>query len=373
MKINNSKEEDFIEEIINQKIHLTTLPKEFGGKAYKPLELFNLINELTLEYPSKSLGISMHLYTVWGLSYLMNEKQKMRYFTEIIKENALFASLNEPSLYFVQPSEIVSDQFPIKAKKVAGGYIVNGQKRFVSFEPYVAYLPVYALVESEGKVGTNKIVVLIIEKNTKGTTVKNDWNSMSMSDTHSNSVFFEEVFVSDEAVICEDGIEKTEVLGYLFRLSVSSVYYSIGHKALNYITEYTKKSNVPHTRKLLAFFPGVQFSLSEMLVGLKTSYSQIEHFCSKLDIYLKDSELNKNQELNMTSLITKTFVIKQAQEIVEKSMKIQGIKSLSQDNLLANLYLDVKAGEFHPPQRDVTYELIAKQHLGIISIRNRWL
>ncbi|MED0823867.1 acyl-CoA dehydrogenase family protein [Bacillus pacificus] len=364
---------DIISDIISREIHLTTLPKKYGGKGFKPKDYFSLLKELALEYPSVSLGISMHLYTTWGLNYLMSEEQKNIYFNRVRNENALFASLNEPGLYFVNPKQINPSDFPITAKKTQEGYILNGRKKFVSFEPYVTFLPVYVLVESENN-EPNGIAVVIVDKNSPGVIVEDDWNSISMADTSSNSILLKDVFVDKASRICPEGkgLEQTEILGYLFRLSVSSVSYGMAHKALSYITDYSKTAKVPHTNKPLAFFPGVQYSLAEMLINLNTSYSQIDYYCTKLEEYLDKGDLYKNNELNISSLITKDYVVKSAQEVVNAAMKIQGIRSLDKDNLLANLYSDVKAGEFHPPQRDVIYEIIAKQHFGIISLRNRW-
>ncbi|HDR3523492.1 acyl-CoA/acyl-ACP dehydrogenase (plasmid) [Bacillus cereus] len=361
-----------IDSILEAKLHHLTLP-DSNENNISAIEYFSVISKLVKDYsPSISLSISMHLYTIWGLQSLLSEDQKKYYFEKVRTENALFSSLNEPGLYFVQPKQVNEKEFPIVAKKIGDSYIVNGVKNFVSLEPYVRYLPVYALIENHQGPGFG-IVVLILDKQTHGIYIEKNWDTISMKSTHSNRVILKDVIVNqDQVVDIGANIQKTELLGYLFRLSVSSVYYGVAQTALDYIVEQCKKKKVPHTNTKLAFFPGVQFSLSEIIILLETSYSQIRYLCDLLDQFLQNKHEYKSEQVNTSSLITKEYVTNTAQQIVNKAMKIEGIGSLFEENPLSILYTDVKAGAFHPPQRDILYELLAKQKLGIIPFRNRW-
>ncbi|SFK99786.1 acyl-CoA dehydrogenase family protein [Brevibacillus centrosporus] len=363
-----------VETLIEQGIHLTTLPDQ-DGKIISPLEYCQLISQLAEESPSIALSISMHLYTIWGLQYLMNEEQKQKYFEKVKKENLLFSSLNEPGLYFVTEQRFNKEEYPIVADKSSNGFIVNGIKKYVSLEPYVRYLPLYCLVQGYQGPGLG-IALIIVDKQAPGVTVHSDWTTISMKDTYSNTISLDGVKVEPDQVICNPGeaLEKTELLGYLFRLSISSVYYGIAKKAVDIVTENSKNKKVPHTNSKLGSFPGVQFSLSEMLILQETAYSQIRFLCELLNEYLNvGASFSNNTRLNASSLITKEYVTKSAEEIVNKAMKIAGVGSLYEENILSGLYQDVKAGRFHPPQTDVILEILAKQRLGIISLRSRWL
>ncbi|WP_408895205.1 acyl-CoA dehydrogenase family protein [Paenibacillus taichungensis] len=355
----------------DNKIHAKTL--DYVNKdQINCMEYFRLISGLAEICPSTALSFSMHLYTIWGLGYLFNEEQKQYYFNMVKDENYLFSSLNSAGLFFVQPKKIKKEEFPIFATKVDGGYVVNGIKRTVSLEPFVRFLPVYSLIEI--KPNEYDVALLIIDKHSQGIDVNPDWETISMQATYSHSIQFTNVYVPDTAVMFEEGvaIDYTENLGYIYQLGIAAVYYGMAVSAIDYIVNICKNRKVPFTGSLLASFPGVQFTLSESIILQETSLSQIMRFASELDHHLQTG-LHKSQSMMSLSLITKDYVTKSAEKIVNNSMKIEGISSLGTSNRLSKLYQDVKAGLFHPPQHDVTAEFLAKNRIGIIQIRNRWL
>ncbi|HDR8142809.1 TPA: acyl-CoA/acyl-ACP dehydrogenase [Bacillus cereus] len=356
----------YIERLLAHNLHCITPPftKKLDYKDY-----FNFIEGLSYYCPSLSLSFSMHLYTTWGLDYLLTSEQKKYFFPKIIEERALFSSLNEPGLYFIHPKNINLSEYPIIAQKIDNhSYILNGTKRFVSLEPFVRYLPVYAKLE--GYTGpSHGIGLFIVDKNKIGVSVKQSWDTIAMADTYSNDITFNNVCLNQRELILDGttSINSTNILGYLFRFFISGVYYGIAHRALDYITELAQRKKVPHTNQLLGKFPGVQFSIAEMIITLETMYSQIMHFCNLMNNIDENSKA-----IEQTSLVTKEYITTSSRKIIDAATRVHGIQSLFSSDLLSKLYRDVKAGEFHPPQRDITYELLSKRHLGLITLKNRW-
>ncbi|MGN7471971.1 acyl-CoA dehydrogenase family protein [Brevibacillus sp. SAFN-007a] len=366
------KVDDQISTLLDQNIHCLTLPNE-SGICIDPHIYFQTICDLVKKSPSVALSLAMHLFTVWGFQFLMSEEQKKFYFSQVLKEKALFSSLNEPGFYFVHPKQVNEASYPIKAEKIGDKYLVNGIKPFVSLEPYVRYLPVYALIKDYDGPSFG-VALFILDKNAPGVTVEKDWDTIAMQGSYSNRIKLKDVVVEPYQVIRKAGsLDQTEILGILFRFSIVAVYYGIANTALDYVVRQSKEKAVPHTNNKLGTYPGVQFSLAEMLILLETSYSQIRYFCELLRTYLQEpTEQGIKQKLKTTSFITKEYVTQSAEEIVNKAMKIEGIGSIFNSNLLSTLYRDVKAGAFHPPQRDIVYEVLAKEKLGLISFRHRW-
>jgi alkylation response protein AidB-like acyl-CoA dehydrogenase len=356
--------------LIENRIHLFSLNKNRNRNAKNYFELIRSLAELC---PATALSISMHLFTVWGLDYLLNDEQKHMFLNTIDKDNVLFGSINEAGIYFTNPDQVNLSDASLIARKVEGGYQVNGRKKFVSLEPFVRFIPVYCFVENYNG-HQHGIVCLIIDKQSDQVTSIPDWNSVSMLDSCSNTVEVNNLFVSDSNVVRfeEDCIKETEIFGYLFRLSIASVYYGIANKALDHTLNKSVERKVPHTKKKLASFPGVQFSVSEMIILLETSYSQLMRYCEMIDQYLSGDNSVSGQ-MKTVSLVTKDYITTSAEKVVDLAMKIEGISSITGNSVLSALFKDVKAGMFHPPQKDITYELIAKDKLGIISYKNRWL
>jgi alkylation response protein AidB-like acyl-CoA dehydrogenase len=282
-------------------------------------------------------------------------------------------SLNEPGLYFLTPGQLNIETYPVRAKRVEGGYEVTGVKKFVSLEPFVSFLPVYCMVEdySGNDLG---VIALMLRKSAEGVTVIQDWNSVAMQETHSNSVRFEGVFCPDEFVICGEDtpITSLSAQGYLFRFNVCCVYLGLARQALDLAINTASTKRPPNGLHVLAKYPGVQFSIAEMIISMEIMESQMRTFCTALDDFLA-SEKDIDPNVNRVSLVAKEVIARESESLVSNAMKITGIHSLSNENPLSSIFKDIKAAQFHPPQRDVTYEILAKEKLGVISYKTRWV
>lgn len=62
------------------------------------------------------------------------------------------------------------------AKKVEGGYLINGKKRWISNGTFADYIMVFAKNESEG----GKVQCFVVEKGMKGLTTKTIDNKLSL-------------------------------------------------------------------------------------------------------------------------------------------------------------------------------------------------
>ncbi|MNB80294.1 putative acyl-CoA dehydrogenase YdbM [compost metagenome] len=362
------RERTFSEKInflLDKQLHCFTLMPEVD-----PLDYFELISRLSTICSSTALSFSMHLYTQWGFQKVISPEKFLSFLGN--EKNKLFGSLNEAGVYFMREDQLLPNHYSVTARKIRSGYLVNGVKKFVSLEPFVHFLPVYCLVENPAK-QESRVAVLLIRKNEVGISVEADWDTISMSDSYSNSVRFNDVYVPHSEVLIteKNALQKTNLFAYLFRLSIASVYFGLAQRAYQYVLDYCKEKQVPHTLHTLAFFPGVQFSIAEMSILLEVSRSQITKFSEQLRLYLQGKPASDS--INLVSLITKEIITKNAQKVINLAMKIVGISSINSTNILAKLYQDVKAGEFHPPQTDITYEIIAKSELGLLTYRNRWL
>lgn len=356
----NMSTESIIELLIQYDLH--KLPTEI----IQPEIISNLISNIAKINPAAALSFGMHLYTVWGLKYVLSQERWREICMLVNESDFLFSSLNEPGLFLLNMNQVNPSHYPINATKdLEGNYIVNGVKRFVSLEPFVNILPVYALIEEGNK---NQFAVLLINKKQEGVTPKKSWDSISMKDTYSNDVFLRNVIVSKNDIILEgkDAINKTTIFGYLFRFVVSSVYLGISNSVVEYLKIVIKERNIPHYNALLGQLPGPQFSFARTIILQETMKNQLADFSTKIQNY-------PCEDIEITSLVTKQYIAESAKEIVDLAMKIEGISSIGNGNKLSKMYMDVVAAMFHPPQTDVLLEMIAKKELGLLTKNKRWI
>jgi len=120
----------------------------------------------------------------------------------------------------------------------------------------------------------------------------------------------------------------------------------------------------------LAVMPGPQFALADIRIRLETSFSQLLTFARQADSECEEGRFT--DDLFQQSLVTKYYVTNQANEIVGKAMRIEGMNALNEGGLLERLYRDVRAATFHQPGDDLLMELLAKKSIGVMTLKNRW-
>lgn len=373
---NESFPHDNFKGIADEELHLVTLPVELGGKGYTPEQTSKLITEISSYCSSTGLCIAMHYYTLAGLESHIDNPYVRNMFQEIATKGKFITSFNQPNVMLTAAISSKEKQAytSIQINKVAGGYIVNGIKPYVSGIECASYIPIFGdqigFEEDGFDLG---ITALILEKRDKGVIIEEEsWNLSGMRASKSNNVILENVFVPEERVIGRPfyGIEDTSELVYWSRLAISSVYHGISIASFNHTKDLVKQRTDRISKKALSFLPGVQFKVADMKIKLDTSFSQLLNYSNQLEEALK---LNRfPNDLNITSMVTKAYISNAANDIVWDAMQIEGMGSLNKGNLLERLYRDVRAATFHQPTEDLLKELLAKKTLGVITRKNRW-
>lgn len=163
--------------------------KDFGGPALNTMEVGAILFEFAKV--DTSLFSFMTVHNSIGLAvidYLGNEEQRARILPDGIQfKKILSFGLTEP--------EYGSDATSLKttAKKVQGGYVINGSKRWIGNATFADVIIVWARNEDEG----GKIQGFLVEKGSKGFSAKKIENKYSLRMVTNADITFENVFVPD--------------------------------------------------------------------------------------------------------------------------------------------------------------------------------
>jgi acyl-CoA dehydrogenase len=183
------------------------IPKEFGGGGVKSLPYSFFEEELCAEsagigniFGAHALGLTPILLSpyIFSFSHIINEV------VENEKESPiLFAfALTEPT----GGSDVQQNEDWLKkakiltvAKKVKGGYILNGRKVFISNGSVAKYLTVFAVQDRQNP----NFICLLVENNSK--IVCRVENKMGQKTAHAAELVFEDIFVPDDMVVLKEG------------------------------------------------------------------------------------------------------------------------------------------------------------------------
>ncbi|MGV9802166.1 acyl-CoA dehydrogenase family protein [Mycobacterium sp. NPDC003449] len=163
------------------------------------------------------------------------DEQKKRILAGICQGQVCAIAMTEP--------DAGSDLTGIRtqAKKVDGGYLVNGHKTFISNAHFAAYILVIA--RTGDPAGSHDgFTMLLVPTDAEGVQVK-PLPTLLGNDT--NDVYFADCFVSDEAVVGEPGRAWKQLMSGLNgeRLHLAAVMLGLAKRSFDYTLNYIRGRN----------------------------------------------------------------------------------------------------------------------------------
>jgi alkylation response protein AidB-like acyl-CoA dehydrogenase len=329
-----------------------TIPEKYGGKEISLYELVVLQERLGQGDAATALSVGWHLSVLMELSVRQPwaEHTFEKLCQEIVQSKRL---INRAATEPVTGSPARGGMPQTTAKKVDGGWQINGRKTFTTMSGALDFIIVTASVEEYGQIGE-----FLLEGTTPGIRYEETWDTIGMRGTCSHDLILADVLVPDEALVqlIDPRIGYRSVSGWL--LHIPACYLGIARAARDYAitfaSDYTPNSTVGPIKNL----PNVQRLIGEMELGLLSA----RHFLHSV-AQLWDTQPDKRERMGPELAAAKHVVTNTAITVVDQAMRLVGGHSLFRDRPLERYYRDVRAGLHNPPMDDVTLQLLAARAL----------
>jgi len=200
---------DLVEKANKRGFYSMWIPKIFGGKGYN-LPSMSYFSE---EVGSVCLGImnviGVHYLGVAGLLTSYNTPLIKRVLKEVIqgekngKPCLVALAITEPGAGTdVEEMDLIDKgKITCLAKRVKGGYIVNGRKIFISMGHVSTWTALYGYTDLKNASETT--VGMMMKQGMKGFTLGSHENKMGQRVCPASELIFEDCFVPDEQVIVD--------------------------------------------------------------------------------------------------------------------------------------------------------------------------
>ena len=248
-------------------LHGITVSEEDGGLGLGYLEHTIAIEEISRA--SASVGLSYGAHSNLCINQLRrwgNAEQKAKYLPKLISGEHLGSlAMSEPSA----GSDVVSMR--LKAEGAQGGYLLNGNKMWITNAPTANLLIVYAKTDSSA--GSKGITAFLITPDMAGFSTAQKLDKLGMRGSDTCELVFEDCFVSDENVMGELG-QGVEILmsGLDYeRVVLSAVSTGIMQACLDTVLPYIHERK--QFGKAIGEFQLMQGKLADMYVSLSTARS----------------------------------------------------------------------------------------------------
>lgn len=325
------------------------VPESYGGQEMDYLAYAIAMEELARVDGSHAATATAHnSLGVGPLYYFGNEEQKKKYIPKLCTGEALWAfGLTEPSAG--------SDSRGSKttAKKVDGGWVINGSKIFITNGSCSlnAGVTVQA-VTGEKANGTPELSCFIVEKGTKGFTARTMHGKLMWRASDTSELYFDDCFVPDENMLGEQGSGSKQMLATLDngKIGIAAMGLGCAQGAFEAALDYAKeRKQFGHP---IADFQAVSFRLADMAMKIEIARAQLYQVCR-----MRDQGMKITKEV----AIAKLFCSEIAKEVADAAVQIHGGYGLMKEYEVERFYRDQRLLQIGEGTSEIQRMIIARE------------
>ena len=332
------------EKLLSMGLLRTPFPEEWGGVGGTFSGMIIALKELSYA----SLVPSWLLFENFMLAYPISQ-----YGSDFLKAIYLGPLLSLESigaLAFTEP-DTGSDPMQLKtsAKKVDGGWLINGSKRFITNSGICDQMILFA------KAG-NSVAAFLVESKGKGYKAGKRESFIHSNGFDNGDLYLEDYFAPDEHVIGNTGqgfeiLLKTETLG---KIAFCSLFVGIAERALDLAVNYANTKT--HRGKSIGHrFQMTQVKLARMMSKVEAMRAYLFQVCSMVD---------QGKDVLFEAAALKLFVASEIKEITSDAMEIHGAYGLSNEYDVGGLYQAAISAQVVMGSLDIQRVIVAK---GVLS------
>ena len=335
------------------------VPVSFGGLGLSLEHTGRLQRTLAAHAPATALAVNMHL--VWtGVAKTLHEQDDHSLdmvLTEAAAGELFSFGVSEPG------NDLVLLDSGTRAEPQAhGGYRFTGTKVFTSLSPAWTRLGTFGRDDSDP--ADPRLVWAFLDR-TDAVTGRDDWNTLGMRASQSQSTVLEGAYAPAERVVRRLPVGPSAdplILAIFqnFEILLSTVYAGIGQRAVELAVaaarERTSRKNDGRARSQ---DPVVRWRVAEAAMSMDGLYPQIDALARDVDAQAPHGSAWFALASGLKTRVTDT-----ARSVVTQAVQIAGGSAYAADAELGRLYRDVLAGGFHPSDSDSAHATVATRWLG---------
>ncbi|MGZ3634943.1 MAG: acyl-CoA dehydrogenase family protein [Syntrophales bacterium] len=326
------------------------IPEEYGGAGAGMLALVLVVEEVARVCASTSVILTTQALASDPLLLAGSEQQKKTYLYRLASGACLGAcAITEPGAG--------SDVAGMKtvAKKVAGGYLLNGSKIFITNGGESEIVTVLAYTDKEK--GNRGISMLLVEKGDAGLTIGKQEHKMGLHASDTRELVFDDVFLPEERLLGPEGSGfRTLMTTFNYtRPAVGAQALGIGQGALDAAIRYAKERL--QFGKPLSSFQGMQWMLAEMALAVETARSIVYRAASMIDSEPDSADVAK------VASMAKWYASDVAMKVTTDAVQIFGGYGYIREYPVERMMRDAKITQIYEGTNQIQRTIVAGQIL----------
>ena len=318
---------------------------KYGGSGLDTISYVLVMEELSKIDASASVVVSVNNSLVcWGLETYGSDLQKEKYLSRLSTGESLGAfCLSEP--------EAGSDATSQKTTAIDHGdhYILNGTKNWITNGSTAdVYLVIAQTDIAKGHKGIN---ALIVEKGAEGFEIGPKENKLGIRGSDTHSLIFNDVKVSKENRIGEDGFGFKFAMKTLAggRIGIAAQALGIAAGAYELALKYSKERKAFGTE--IYNHQAISFKLADM-------HTQIE--AARHLVYKAAWDKDRHQNYDLSGAMAKLYASQVAMDTTIEAVQIHGGNGFVKDYHVERLMRDAKITQIYEGTSEIQKIVISR-------------
>ena len=321
------------------------VPAELGGGGASIRDLTAVQRELGRHCGSTALATSMHQHVVAFTAW--------RYRRNMPGAEATLRRVAEEGILLVSTGGADQTRPRGDATKVDGGYRVSGRKVFCSQSSAGAVMS--TMFGYDDPEQGRRVLNMAVPIASEGVTILDDWDTLGMRGTASNSIQLDDVFVPDERVLADRPYGVIDPpLQVIFSIAftiVSGVYLGIAEAAYEAaIAAATTKADDP---------------IVQRQIGLMRHRLRVASWALDGALDEVGDDPAPSVETMAAGLAAKREIALAGVEVCDLAMEVGGGPAYFKGSVIERCYRDIRAAKMHPLTPELTLVHGGRLALGL--------
>ena len=310
------------------------VPAELGGGGASIRDITAVQRELAHHCGSTALATSMHQHVVAFTAW--------RYRRDMPGAEATLRRVAEDGILLVSTGGADQTHPRGEATKVDGGFVVSGRKVFCSQS--VAGDVMSTMFAYDDPEQGRRVLNMAVPIASEGVSVLDDWDTLGMRGTASNSIVLEDVFVPDERVLANRPYGVIDPpLQVIFSIAfpiISGVYLGVAEAA--------------YAAAVDAAMAKASDPIVQRQIGLMRHRLQVASWALDGALDAAGDDPTPSMERVAAVMAAKREIALAGVEVCDLAMEVASGPAFYKGSVIERSYRDIRAAKFHPLSPELT-------------------
>jgi alkylation response protein AidB-like acyl-CoA dehydrogenase len=325
------------------------IPQEYGGSGASLLTNCVVAEELARICATTSLIFVVQKLAAYPIVLAGSEETRKKYLPPVASGEWLAS-------FCLTERKAGSDAGATQttATEVDGGYVLNGEKCFITNGGLAEVYSTFAMTDP-GK-GVRGISAFAVEKDFDGLSVGHIEDKMGLRGAQVSEILFEDCFVPAENMLGERGEGFTVAMKTLdnSRPLVGAQALGIAQGALDVAVQWARERE--QFGSPIGKLQGMQFLLADMLTQVEAARQLVYRSATLSDM--------KHPDLSINSAMAKLFASDVAMRVTTDAVQVMGGYGYMKDQPLERMMRDAKVTQIYEGTNQVQRVVISRRLLG---------